>query len=301
MADTSRALSQSSENKVRSALVTAFEQWTTPFDIKPEGVFGSVATLACGDVTISSKTLDFEFYVPFDDDMEANEAEIIIYNLSDNTIKQLKCGAALSISAGYADDTGVLFNGYITKVKTVRDGADKITTIFAMDDVKEHPLESIAFAKGTTASYILQTLLSKTGLPIAVFNARRDHTYTDAQTVEGDLKECISQYAEVCGVSVYVNKGMIYARYIKEGDNLNFEVSSDTGMIGSPESYTEEVKVEDFEETVNGFEVEMILQHRMCAGAIVDLKSREATGTFRVCKGEHRFSPDEAITKIKMY
>ena len=242
-----------------------------------------------------------EFYVPFDDDMEPNEAEIGIYNLSDNTIKQLKLGAALSISAGYKGDTGVLFNGFIVKVETTREGADKLTTIYAMDDVKDHTLESIAFAAGATASYILRTLIEKTGLPVAEFKMRRDFTYKDAQTVDGDLMDCISQYAEVCGVSVYVSKGKIYARYIKEGDNLNFIVSSDTGMIGSPTAYTEEVTAEDFVETVNGFEVEMLLQHRMCAGAIVNLKSKEGNGTFRVCSGEHRFSPDEAVTTIKMY
>lgn len=49
----------------RSALVKAFETWKTPFDIRPEGVFGSVATIKSGDVTISSEQLDLEFQVPF--------------------------------------------------------------------------------------------------------------------------------------------------------------------------------------------------------------------------------------------
>ena len=52
--------------------------------------------------------------------------------------------------------------------------------------------------------------------------------------------ENIKKYAQVCGVSVYVNKGKIYARHIKDGDNINFTVQASTGMIGSPEpvSYT---------------------------------------------------------------
>ena len=72
-------------------------------------------------------------------------------------------------------------------------------------------------------------------------------------------------------------------------------------MIDYPTSYTEEVKAEDFTETVNGFKAEMLLQHRMCAGAIVQLKSKMGNGTYRVCSGRHSFSPDEAITEIKMY
>ena len=301
MNESSKAVLQDHDSKVRSALVKAFDAWTTPFDIRPEGVFGSVATVKCGQVTISSETLDLEFSVPFDDDMEPNEAEITVYNLSDNTIKQLKKDAEISITAGYKGDTGVLFKGYISKVKTKWDGADRVTVIKAMDDIKDHSIESISFAKGSKASYILKSLISKTGIPVAVFNPRRDHTYKDSQTVDGDLMENIKRYAEVCGISVYVSKGQIYARHIKEGDNLNFIVSSDTGMIGSPSEYTEEIKAEDYTDTINGYEVDMLLQHRMSAGAIVKLQARDANGEYRVCSGEHRFSPDEATTRAKMY
>lgn len=297
----SRAVTQSREHKLASALVKAIESWKTPYDIRPEGVFGSVATVRSGQVTISSETLDLEYRVPFDDDMEPNEAEIIVYNLSDNTIKQLKKGAKITIDSGYEGDTGVLFEGYISKIKTSHDEVDKITTIHAMDDIKDHNIESMSFAANTKASYILKTLIGKTGIPVAVLSIRRDHTYKDSQTVDGDLMENIHKYAEVCGISVYVSKGKIYARHIKEGDNLNFNVSVETGMIGSPSSYEEEITAEDYTETVNGYEVEMLLQHRMSAGAIVKLTSKSANGTYRVCSGEHRFSPDEAITVIKMY
>ena len=279
----------------------AFDAWETPYDTRPEGVFGSVATVICGDVTISSETLDVEFVVPFDDDMEPNEAEIIVYNLSENTIKQLKKGAAISIEAGYKGDTGVICNGYISKVYTERDGVEKVTTIYVMDDIKDHGIESLSFAAGTKASYILETLIGMTGIPVAVFSIRRDHTYKDSQTVDGDLMDNIGQYAEVCGISVYVSKGKIYARHIKEGDNINFSVSVETGMIGSPSAYEEEITAEDYTETIDGYEVEMLLQHRMSAGAIVKLTSKTANGTYRVCSGEHRFSPNEAVTVAKMY
>ena len=301
MANASKAIFQEGKASVKSALVQAFDSWKTPYDIRPDGVFGSIAKVICGDVSISSETLDLEFDVPFDDDMEPNEATITIYNLSDNTIKQLQTGAALSIEAGYTGDTGVLFSGFISKVKTTHEGADKVTTIHAMDDIKDHAMESIAFKKKTKASTILEKLIKKTGIPVAVFKVRRDHTYKDSQTVSGDLMQNIKKYAEVCGISVYVSKGKIYARYIKEGDNISFTVSSDTGMIDSPCAYTEEIKTQEVTETINGFEVEMLLQHRMCAGAIVNLDSRNGKGEYRVCSGTHYFSADEAVTKIKMY
>ena len=301
MSETSHAVFTSREEKIRSALVKAFDSWTEPVDIRPEGVFGSIAIVKSGQVTISSETLDVEFDVPFDDDMEPNEAEIVVYNLSDNTIKQLKKSAEITIEAGYESDTGVLFKGFISKIKTEYDDADKKTTIYAMDDIKDHSIENLSYGKNSKASSILRSLIQKTGIPIAVFKPRRDYTYETEQTVDGDLMENISKYAKVCGISVYVSKGKIYARHISEGDNLNFTVSSETGMIGSPSEFEEEITAEDYTDIVNGYEAKMLLQHRMCTAAIVNLQSKVSKGTYRVCSGTHSFSPSEAVTKIKMY
>lgn len=266
----------------------------------PNGVFGSEAKIICGNVTINSNELDFEFNVPFDDDMEPNEAEIVIYNLTNSTIAKFKYKSKLSIEAGYKGDTGVIFNGYISKVHTVTDGPDKVTTIRCLDDMDNKTIESIEYSGGTKASYILKDLLKKTNTPIAVFKTRRDHTYKDSVTVEGDLTENIKRFAEICGISVFVSKGKIYARYIKDGDNLNFTLSEDTGLIGSVEPFEEEVTAEDFKETVSGYTGECLLQHRMTTAGIINLKSLYANGTYRIRKGEHVFNPNEAITRFEV-
>ena len=171
----------------------------------------------------------------------------------------------------------------------------------SIDDISNKTISEITYAAGTKASYILKYLLNKTGLPIAVFSMRRDWTYEDEEKVDGDLMENIKNYSEVCGVSTYINKGKIYSRYIKEGDNIYFELSEDTGLIGSPEEFEEEKTAEDYKEVINGYECECLLQHRFAAGGIVKLTSLEANGTYRICSGEHIFNADEAISKIKMY
>lgn len=286
-----------------SKLIKAAGNWSSDlknYSIDPQGVFGSKAVVRCGDVTINSDKLDLEFIVPFDDDMEPNEAEIIIYNLSETTINRLKVKSGISIEAGYKNDTGIIFKGYINKVSTKYDGADKITTLKCLDDISQKSVENLTFAKNTKASYILKSLIDKTGLPVAAFKMRRDHTYTNEQTVDGDLMGNIKKYAQVCGVSVYVNKGKIYARHIKEGENISFTVQSATGMVGSPEPFEEEITAEDFKETVKGYDITMLLQHRMTTAAIVSLSSKTANGKFRVRSGTHTFSPDECLTKIKV-
>lgn len=300
----SRIILNGNTNNAKSRLIKAMTQGIESlesYEIKPKGVFGFEAKVISGAVTINSNELDLEFTVNFDDDMEANEAEIIVYNLSQNTIKQLKNESQISIEAGYKGDIGVVFSGFIKKVKSKREEADKVTTIKCIDDITEHTITEITFAAGTKASYILQTLLNKTGLPIAVFKMRRDHTYDSEQKVDGDLMENIKKFSEVCGVSTYIKNGKIYSRHIKEGDNLYFELSEETGLIGSPEEFEEELTAEDFSEVINGYECESLFQHRFAAGGIVRLKSLEADGEYRICSGTHTFNGDECISKIKMY
>ena len=74
---------------------------STKVTVKKEfdGLFGHVVTIKSGNVTIKNSDLDFTFTIPFDDDPEANEAEIEIYNLSATTIAQLKKGECASTIA----------------------------------------------------------------------------------------------------------------------------------------------------------------------------------------------------------
>jgi hypothetical protein len=294
------------EEKHRSRLIKAIK--TLPEQLEPyttspttRGVFNSKAKIVCGNVSISSDDLDIDFDINFDDDLEPNEAEIVIYNLSSNTISQLKYHYSLSITAGFDNDTGVIFVGYIDKVSTTYEGADKITTIRCYDDISNKTLQETTYASNTKASYILKDLLGKTGLPIAVFKARRDWTYEDEQKVDGSLYDNIKTYSEVCGVSTYVRGGKIYSRYIKDADDLYFTLSEDTGLIGSPTSFEEEITAEDYKDVVNGWECECLLQHRFAAGCSVNLKSLVANGKFRIMSGSHHFSQGEATSTIKMF
>ena len=276
------------DKKHISRLIQATKDFSGQIDsysIPPEskGVFGSKAKITCGNTVINSDELDIEFDVAFDDDLEANEAQITVYNLSDNTINKLTYHAYITVEAGFDDDTGVIFRGYIVKTTTTHEGADKVTAIRCLDDVSERTLEEITYAAGTTASYILKDLLNRTGTPIAVFNMRRDWTYS-----------------QVCGVSTFVRNGKLYSRHIKTGDNIGFTLSEDTGLIGSPTSYEEELTAEDFKETINGWDVEMLLQHRISAGAIINLTSIEAKGQYRVRSGRHRYSNGECVTTAKL-
>lgn len=301
MGNVSKLVRDGSNNNV-SKLIKAMNGWNETFYTDPpKGVFGSVAIIKCNDAVINSDELDIDFRVPFDDDLEENEAEVTIYNLSDTTLSRLKKGKKITITAGFKGDTGVIFSGIVDKASTTFEGADRKTILKCVDRFSTKTVKEITYASGTKASKILKDLINKTNTPIAVFNVRRDHTYSDEVKVDGSLVDNIKTYSDVCGVSTYVRGGKVYCRYLKTGDNLNFTLTEDTGLIGSPAEYEENLTVEDFNDTITGYECESILQHRFYAGGIVKLQSRNVKGDFRIRSGCHSFSQGTATTSIKVF
>lgn len=283
-----------------SRMVTAMQQVAGKLNSEPDGLYDQKATIKTGDVTISNENLDFEFDIPFDDDTEANEAEIVIYNLTDTTISAIKKGAALTITAGYGKNTGVIFSGYISKKKTRWENNDKVTTIYAIDNngKQEKELTELSYGSGTKASTILRKLVGNVGLPLAVFQTRRDHTYKDKVSVSGGLMDNIKKYAQICGVVAYVCKSKIYVCPLTYGTHEIFYLTSDTGLLSASE-FEEKITAEDYTDNVTGLDIEMLLQHQIQTGSIINVSSRNYKGDYRVREGRHTYDGSEFKTTVK--
>jgi len=289
------------QNKNISKIIKAINILGNSIIEETKGVFGQVITVNINSILLDNSKNDIEFTVPFDNDIEPNEAEITVYNLNDKTIADLEYNQKITITAGYKDDTGIVFSGYISKVKTKHENVDKITTIYALDDqsLTDKEIQEISYAENINSSYILKDLLDKTNLPIAVFQTRYDYINKEAVKVDGSLTENIKKYAKQCGIDVYINKSKIYAHDIRSAStDINFVISSNTGMIGSPEEFTEEIEEENYKETIKGYSVEMLLQHRIQTGVKIKLNSKYVNGIFSVKSGEHSYDGNNLITKI---
>lgn len=291
--------SLSDTSKLISALNMVLNE--NPEGIAPPEQFGFSAVIQTDKTELHSSGFDFEFNIPFDDDTVPNESTITIFNLSGNTVNNFKTGNELTVIAGYGDDTGVVLKGKISAVKTKHSGVDKITTVYVLDNADYSNIDIVeqTFSGGATASYILKSLLERLKLNIAVFEVQRDHTYESDVSVKGSITDAIKKYAAVCGVSVYIHKLQIYCRPIWKGDNIHFTVCAETGMIDSPEPFEEENTNEEYKDSVTGYNINMLFQHRMATAAIVDVSSKDYKGTYRVCSGTHSFDGLSAITEIK--
>lgn len=296
----SRAIFQNGTNKNASRLIKAFQQISTEINTEVKGKFKHNITIQSGNVNISNSELDFEFTIPFDDDTEANEAEIVIYNLTSNTINNLKNNAKITITAGYGKDTGIVFSGYISKKKTKYTEYDKVTTIYALDDMnrQEKDVESTSYIAGTKASDILKDLCEKIGLPIAVFYIERDHTFTSEETIDGGIMDNIKRLAKICGVSAYILKNKIYVRPLKVAYSEPIEINVDTGLLSLSEFEEQETNA-DYKDVIKGYEIEMLLLHQVQTSSIININSRNVTGKYRVKSGQHTYNGTDLLTKVK--
>ena len=283
-----------------SQMAKSIQQVAGKIDTTPDGLYDQKVTITTGNVTIQNDDLDLEFDIPFDDDTEANEAEIVVYNLTDNTINAIAKNAAISITAGYGKDTGVIFSGYISKKTTRWEDNDKVTTIYAIDKngKEETELTEISFSGGVKASSILRNLVERVGLPVAVFQTKRDHTYTDKVTINGGLMDNIKNYATICGVVAYVCKSKIYVCPLTYGSHDTFNLTPDTGLLSVSE-FEEETTAEEYTDKITGVDVDMLLQHKVQTGSILNITTKNTKGEYRVREGSHTYDGSEFKTTVK--
>ena len=284
-------------------------------------LFKRFAEVKIGDYfCANSNDFTIRFSVPFDDDTEPNESTIEIYNLSNNTVSNIKKNDVCIITAGYERDTGVILKGRVSFVKTVQEGVDKLTTIYVLDseDLTTKTIESKKYSSGVSASNILKDLAKKVGLTITQLKLPTDVKYSKGWTCEGEILGEMEKIANHCGASAYINKGLLYIRPLTDGDDTNFEISVETGLLDSPNEFYEEKELskEDAQYTAtqkgqskvkqvndkkvieeHGYNVTCLLQHRITTASLVTLKSKYANGKFRVRSGVHKFD-DTFVTEM---
>lgn len=300
MSDYVRPRKYGGESKIIESLKRLEKSINVETSKGDNALFKRSIIIQTGKVTINADDLDMEFDVEFDDDTETNESEITVYNLSDTTIQNIKKGEKLTLTAGYKEDTGIILSGFISQVKTSFDDLDKVTIIKVVDSAggAEREIKDLAFAKGVSASKVLRKLIEMTKLPLAVFSIQRDFVYKDGLTINDGLMETIKKQAQVCGVSAYVNKGQVYVQPLNKGEDVNFSLTVDTGLISLSE-FEEEITAEKFTDAVKGYEITMLLQHRISTGSILNIQSKNVSGRYRVREGQHTYDGSDFLTKVK--
>ncbi|MBD8026417.1 hypothetical protein H9636_07065 [Ureibacillus sp. Re31] len=260
-------------------------------------LFNRYISIFTEGLTLNNKELDIEFNVLFDDDLEPNVSEITIYNLSSTTRNRLKRGNSLTLTAGYAEDKGVILSGNIENVKTDKVGTDRATVIKIADNVPFNSEKTLqmSFKKGIKADQIIRQLAQRSGIKLAVLNLPQNKVFAKGHSVDGKVIDEIFKIAQDCGASAYIYKSQAYVRPLTQGDNNRFSLNVDTGLIDSPEYFVEEKNGK----TVKGYKIKSLLQYRMGTASIVQLQATGIKATLRVRKGKHTCKGNSYYTEVE--
>lgn len=276
--------------------------------------FNRQAEIILGNKSFLSDKFDVEFIVEFDDTPDLNHAEVIIYNLSNTTVNGIKSNMPVIINAGYEGDVGSVFIGAIYDMKTNRNGVDRVTVVRAVDASGQRGKLRLnrSYKKGIWASQIIVDLCGLAGISIGDLSLPKDVQYRNGKNVSGLILSVLKNIALDCEAKYHISKGLAFFTSKNKGQDIRFVFNSNTGLIGSPEPFVEEVEVKKdakgkkgakskkVMKEVRGYKVEALLNHRVQADSIIELESRDVSGKYRVRKGSHVFSDSGMFTEMEV-
>lgn len=242
--------------------------------------------LNCGfEVSFSAKT------------SEPDLSKVTIYNLSEDTINNIKKNDIVLINAGYEGDIGNILNGTVQKTETEWQNVDKITTIFVTDGGKnwKNSTTNKTYQNGTKASYIIRDLANIMGYEVGEIAPVQDIIYQLGKSVSGPTRNSLQTIVKDTKSKLFIDGNKLYVRAINKSTPNGYLVNSDTGMIGSPEKVEEE---KDEKVTIK-YKVKCLLNYHIRKDNLIRVESRTINGNFRVESGTHTGSDEgDFITEM---
>jgi len=246
-----------------------------------------------GGLTFHSDDVFITFQLPFDDSAEPNTGEVVLFNLSDDSLNQLRSEEEIIVKAGYEGDAGVIFLGVVERVWSQWERADRLVRL-SVGDASDRWFEGIisqSFPPGVQASEVAQALLDEFGLEVGMLDLPEDIEYKRGYSAEGALKDELKRLAKDCGAKLHITQGTVYMHAPEEGTEMVTVLNPETGLVFSPE------RLEDEEE---GWNVTSLLNHRIQPDVRVKVESEAISGTFRVRSGAHVCNEADFLTQMEV-
>jgi hypothetical protein len=233
----------------------------------------------------SPTALHIHFIVDKCDSENPNRAKISLWNLNPEQLAILNMtDCVVVLRAGYGNHMPLIFVGCVSFVRTMLDGADRETTIEAVDGRMElrDGYVSLSYSGTINTKKILQDAAAGMGLTVSFsYNAQfadlpNGFSYIGPGHVALD-KACASS-----GLQWSIQNGVLQVKMRR--DTMTREVyvlSPDSGLIGIPKRIMlgkDNTGAED----QPGWEVEYLLNGAIGIGDFVRLESDTVTGYFRL-------------------
>lgn len=254
--------------------------------------FGRIVEVVIGDMVIQSPPLTIEIDVPFSDGSDGHAADVStvrFYNLSDESVAKIEEGTPVVVRAGYEGDVGTVAVGTIEDASTKWDGVDKVTTLLVGDGTDMWLTRRVnrTWRAGVKASEVARDIVGLLGLSVGRIDLPDDVSYPRGRSLSTSAKAALEGIAEDTGARLHVTRQAVYLVPPRRHDRIGVVLSSDTGLLDSPEPLSD---------PPGAYQVRMLLQHRIVPDAMVEMRSRTANGEFRVQSGRHQSGLSEHVT-----
>ncbi len=252
--------------------------------------------------SLGENALEIDFDISFNDKEEPDVSEVTIYNLSEDSINEIKKQGYCIVNAGYREmgNKACVVSGDIEDVTTDWEGLDKVTKIKVSDGGKEWRQAKLnkTYAEGTKASLIMQDLCGVLGYEVVEIKPKEDITYKLGKTIKGYCSDSLKKLVKDTKSKMYINKKRITIRDEKKGNDIGFLLNSETGLVGNPtlnkddsgdktDLRNSEKKKKKNKEEKKTWKVICLLNAKIETDSIVKIESKTCNGQFRVVSGKH--------------
>lgn len=255
--------------------------------------------LTIGGITLRYPELEIRFDIPFDELSKPNVGEIQVYNLSRQTLAQIKKGYPVILNSGYNGSLGTILGGEVISASTKVERVDRITTIKVSDSLEQWKTAKISktYAAGTNAVYILNDLAKSMGMKIGEINPLKNPVYKRGRTVSGLIQQIIRDIAvKECGAKFHITNGRVFILPTSGGKQTAFVLNTATGLVGSPTEIEKEI---NGKKTI-AYEVISLLNYQLYTDSIIQVQSSVITGFYRVRSGAFISDGSQHVTKMEV-
>ena len=257
------------------------------------------------------------FSIKKDNNKDPNQAEIVVYNLSDDTVNYINRGIrnnlAVALAVGYeGEELVMVFKGTIQWVSDTFDSVDRKTTLHCLDggiNIAE-ARTSRSYPKGTKIKRVVTDLVKDLGTTEGNIHVDNDQTLSSATAMCGNTSHYLEHICKSIDHNVSIQDGSVYVTPRSQMSSARSAyISPETGLIGSPEPFHNDIKPtkkvtkssKKAKKPTDGVKFKCQMNGAILPEKTIWLKSRDYDGPFKVVSVSHNGDKEgkEWITEVE--
>lgn len=245
---------------------------------------------------IDYDTIDINFDIKFTNDKKSNICTIDLYNLSKNTMDNIKPESSIRVRAGYKDFSGYIFNGKIDYCYKLKSGDDVVFKIICSPDAKSWNSQFInkSWNRGVKAQDIVNQIIQIAGWQIGDIDVG-ELKYNGGKTFRKQARLCLQEIANDANLTLYFNNGNVYMYPKGKVVKKKITVSPMNGLIDFP---TKNIKQKKKEET---YTIKTALRYDYTEDTIIVVKDSDFIEPveLKIINGHHKASDNDFYTELE--